>query len=337
MRLALSLARRGLGNTFPNPSVGCVLARPDLAHRIVGRGWTRPGGRPHAEAAALEQAGDLAEGATAYVTLEPCSHHGQTPPCADALIQAGVRRVVVAIEDPDERVAGQGVARLRAAGVAVETGLLADEAKRVNRGYLSRRLKGRPYVTLKLAVSADGNIATRSGDSQWITSEGARREGHALRARNDVILTGAGTVIADDPALTCRLPGLEDRSPHRAVMTGGRALPPDCTLLRTADELPLHLYTGSPAPGDVLGDLAVKGYNAVLIEAGARITAAFLEAGLVDEIVCFRAPKIIGGDGLAAIAALGVDRLADAPHFRLIGHREIDGDVIERFLREQQD
>src|SRR5579862_7078692 len=214
MRGALSLARRGLGNTWPNPAVGCVLVREG---RVVGRGWTQPGGRPHAETEALARAGRAARGATAYVTLEPCCHHGRTPPCADALIAAGLSRVVAAIEDPDPRVAGGGLARLRAAGLDVESGLCAAEAAEINAGFLSRLRLGRPLVTLKLATSLDGRIATASGESRWITGGPARERAHLLRATHDAILVGTDTVIADNPELTCRLPGLAGHSPVRVA------------------------------------------------------------------------------------------------------------------------
>lgn len=337
MRLALSLARRGLGQTHPNPTVGCILVRPDIDGRIVGRGWTQSGGRPHAETEALRRAGDLARGATAYVTLEPCSHTGRTPPCADALIAAGVSRVVAALEDPDDRVSGQGMAKLKAASVEAETGLLAEEAAVINGGYLLRRRAGRPRVTLKLALSIDGRIATRTGHSQWITSPEARAAGHALRARHDAILTGVGTVIADDPALTCRLPGLTDRSPLRVVMVGSRPVPPGCTMMNGQGP-PVRVFGGNgdkrADPQSVLEALSADGINSVLIEAGKGITAAFLTADLVDEIVCFRAPSVIGGDGLAAIDALGVDRLPEAKHFRLVDQRAAGADAVERYRRD---
>ena len=214
MQTTLGLARRGLGAVWPNPAVGCVIVNDG---RVVGRGWTQPGGRPHAETEALRRAGAMARGATAYVSLEPCCHWGQTPPCADALIGAGVRRVVVAIEDPDPRVAGNGVARLRAAGLVVDIGLGAGEAAEVNAGFLTRQRLGRPLVTLKLATSLDGRIATSSGESRWITAAPARERGHKLRAEHDAIMVGTATVLADDPQLTCRLPGLEHRSPVRVV------------------------------------------------------------------------------------------------------------------------
>src|SRR5689334_20006331 len=214
MRAALALARRGLGTVWPNPAVGCVIVSDG---RVVGRGWTQPGGRPHGETEALRRAGEAARRATAYVSLEPCCHWGKTPPCVDALIAAGVRRVVVALEDPDPRVAGRGIARLRDAGVEVETGVCTEEAAEINAGFFCRLRLGRPLVTLKLATSLDGRIATRSGESQWITGPPARERSHLLRATHDAILVGTETVIADDPQLTCRLPGLADRSPVRVA------------------------------------------------------------------------------------------------------------------------
>ncbi|MGI9414580.1 MAG: bifunctional diaminohydroxyphosphoribosylaminopyrimidine deaminase/5-amino-6-(5-phosphoribosylamino)uracil reductase RibD, partial [Hyphomicrobiales bacterium] len=214
MRIALSLGRRNLGHTGENPSVGCVIVAGEGARaHVVGRGWTAPGGRPHAETLALGRAGALAAGATAYVTLEPCAHHGKTPPCAEALADAGIARAVVATGDPDARVAGRGIEQLRAAGITVDACVLADQARRDLAGFLSRIERGRPEVTLKLAVSADGKIAAAPGKTTAITGAQARSRGHLIRAQSDAILVGRGTVVADDPSLTCRLPGMEDRSP----------------------------------------------------------------------------------------------------------------------------
>ncbi len=222
MRHALTLSERALGSVSPNPAVGCVIVRDGI---VVGRGWTQRGGRPHAEVVALRQAGHAAKGATAYVTLEPCAHIGQTPPCANALIEAGVARVVATVEDPDPRVSGRGFAMLRAAEIAVETDVLRDEAAALNAGFFLRITKKRPLVSLKLAVSADGKIARAPGGDQWITGEEARAFGHLMRARNDAILAGIETVLADDPELTCRVPGLEDRSPLRVVLDSKLRLP----------------------------------------------------------------------------------------------------------------
>src|SRR5713226_5495304 len=240
MRAALALARRGLGRVWPNPAVGCVVARDG---RVVGRRWTQPGGRPHAETEALARAGEAAHGATAYVSLEPCSHWGKTPPCADALIAAGLGRVVVALEDPDPRVAGGGVARLRAAGIAVEAGLGAAEAAEINAGFFQRVRLGRPLVTLKLATSLDGRIATASGESRWITGPAARERAHLLRATHDGILVGTDTVLADNPQLTCRLPGLDAHSPVRVVIDRQLRIPLDAHIFAEARQVPTWVVT----------------------------------------------------------------------------------------------
>lgn len=359
MRTALGLARRGLGRTSPNPTVGCVLVRPDLGQRVVGRGWTRPGGRPHAETEALNQAGPLARGAHAYVTLEPCSHTGKTPPCADALIAAGVAAVTVATSDPDPRVNGQGMAKLTEAGVAVRAGLLQAEARAINAGFLSVKERGRPWVTLKTATTLDGAIAAHTGASQWITGPAARARGHLLRAQNDAVITGIGTVKADDPLLTCRLPGLEDRSPIRVVIDAMLETPADGALAGSAGEIPVWVVTGNtadparaaaltaagcdvipvdirhtrPDPAVVLAMLAERGMTRVLVEAGAGVSGAFVEADVVDEISWFRAPAIMGGDGLMAFAAWGLDAPAQAPRFRHVETLSLDDDVLERYLR----
>ena len=264
-RLALRLAARGLGRTWPNPAVGCVVVKDG---RIVGRGWTQPGGRPHAETEALGRAGRQALGATAYVTFEPCAHYGRTPPCTMALIHAGVRRVVVATTDPDRRVDGQGVAQLRQAGVEVELGLLRAEAEALNAGFLLKERARRPLVTLKLATSLDGRIATRSGQSQWLTGQQARARGHWLRATHDAIMVGSGTALADDPALTCRLPGLDARSPVRVVLDGRLRLPPISRLAMTACAAPTWLFTHQAARAEELRRLGVE-----VIEVGGRAGA----------------------------------------------------------------
>jgi len=358
MRAALGLAPRGLGTVWPNPAVGCVIVRQG---RVVGRGWTQPGGRPHAETEALARAGAAARGATAYVTLEPCAHHGETPPCAQALIDAGLGRVVVALEDPDPRVDGGGIRMLREAGIATETGLCGPEAAALNAGFLRRVRDGRPMVTLKAATTLDGRIATRGGDSQWITGEAARAQGHLLRANHDAILIGAGTAMADDPELTCRLAGLEDRSPVRVVLDGRLRLPLTHRLVVGAGEVPTWLFafaagdkarvarrrayveagvevidaeadeSGNPDPYAVLAELARRGITRLLIEGGGRVAATFLAAGLIDEIVWFRAARIIGGDGVPVIAGFGTERLEEAVDAHLVDMRYVGEDVMERY------
>lgn len=356
MNAALGLARRGLGNTSPNPAVGCILAAPHMANRIVGRGWTQPGGRPHAETEAIARAGaagDLARGATAYVTLEPCCHQGKTPPCTDAIIAAGIKRVVIATEDPDPRVAGKGIAALKEAGLDVEIGLLREEANCINAGFNKRISANRPHITLKTATSLDGRIATHSGHSQWITGELARNFGHALRARNDAVVTGMGTVRADNPSLNCRLPGLGDASPVRVVLDPRGETPDDSNLITTASQTPTWIITGRDArsswndgvsvfqldlddtgrlePVAVSALLAGQGINRVLLEAGAKLNASFLAAGLVDEIHWFRAPTIIGGDGYSGIEGVCVDQVADALAFRHTGSVSLGADRLETY------
>ena len=360
MRSALGLARRALGVAWPNPAVGCVIVKDGA---VTGRGWTQPGGRPHAETEALGRAGGGARGATAYVSLEPCAHEGETPPCADALVAAGLGRVVVGLGDPDPRVDGGGVARLRAAGIEVVTGVCADEAAEIAAGFVMRIARGRPLVTLKLATTLDGRIATRTGASQWITGETARRFAHGLRARHDAVLVGAGTAFADDPSLTCRLPGLERRAPVRVFVDGAKTLPVGHDLIAGAKARPTWLLAakGSSAArrrqdygghgvdvvevaaddggvdlADGLGALARRGITRLLVEGGGGIAAALLRRGLVDRLVWFRAAKVIGGDGLAAVAPLGVEILDGAAKFQKISMRAAGADVMETYVRAEQ-
>ncbi|ACI98744.1 bifunctional diaminohydroxyphosphoribosylaminopyrimidine deaminase/5-amino-6-(5-phosphoribosylamino)uracil reductase RibD [Rhodospirillum centenum] len=358
MRAALTLAARGLGRVWPNPSVGCVLVREG---RVVGRGVTGAGGRPHGETEALRQAGEQARGATAYVSLEPCNHHGRTPPCTEALMAAGVARVVVACEDPDPRVSGGGLARLRAAGLEVASGLLEAEAQELNAGFFLRIREGRPLVTLKLATSLDGRIATRTGESRWITGPVARAWGHGLRASHDAILVGIGTALADDPELTCRLPGMADRSPVRIVLDSRLRLPLTSRLVRTADRTPVWLITRpdaaeparmaafadcgvdlipvEPGPGgeiplpQALRTLAARGITRVLAEGGARLAASLLRDGLADRLEWFRAGLLLGGDALPAAVGFGADRLADAPRYERIAVRPAGEDLLESYRR----
>ncbi|EWY39186.1 5-amino-6-(5-phosphoribosylamino)uracil reductase [Skermanella stibiiresistens SB22] len=357
MRAAIALARRGLGTVAPNPSVGCVITRDGV---VVGRGWTQPGGRPHGETEALLRAGDAARGATVYVSLEPCNHWGKTPPCTEALLEAGVGRVVVACEDPDPRVSGSGIRRLRDGGVQVDVGLCADEAAELNEGFFHRIRNGRPLVTLKLATSLDGRIALRTGESQWITGPIARSWGHGLRARYDAIMIGLNTALADDPELTCRLPGLGGRSPLRVVVDSRLRLPLTSKLVRGArttptlvfalqgvDPMRLRAFTdcgvevvtlAPDASGvlDVAGTLkalAARGTTRLLVEGGARLSASLMQQRLVDRLEWFRAPRLIGGDGLPGIVGFGVDLLEDTADFVRVGVRRAGEDVMESYRR----
>lgn len=357
MRAALALARRGLGRTWPNPSVGCVIVKDGM---VVGRGWTQPGGRPHAETEALARAGRSAKGANVYVTLEPCCHHGKTAPCTDALIAAGIRRAVVAVEDPDPRVAGNGIAALRAAGIAVELGLCADEAREINAGFMSSITRGRPLVTLKLATSLDGRLAVASGESRWITGELARARSHLLRATHDAVMVGSGTVVADDPELTCRLPGLSDRNPVRVIIDGGMRVPLTARIVADARQMPTwfvvrHGIAGerrtalassgvevidvpSTAAGETdlaaaLVALAGRGITRILVEGGARLAATLVRGDMVDRIAWFRAPSLIGGDGRAALDAIGVAAPGEALRFIRVSAEAIGDDMLETLER----
>jgi diaminohydroxyphosphoribosylaminopyrimidine deaminase/5-amino-6-(5-phosphoribosylamino)uracil reductase len=357
MRAALALARRGLGNAWPNPAVGCVLVKEG---RVIGRGWTQPGGRPHAETEALRRAGDAARGATAYVTLEPCSHHGRTPPCCEALAEAGITRVVMAMRDPDPRVNGRGLAMLRGAGIAVEEGLLEAEARALNAGFFRRIQAGMPVVTLKLASTLDGRIATASGESRWITGEAARREVHALRARHDAILVGSGTVLADDPDLTCRIPGMERVPMLRVVADARLRTPPSARLVQSAGVAPVLVITapGHPpaaqapfmeagadmvtVPAHAVGVLDLpsllralgrRGVTRVLAEGGAGLAAALLRQGLVDRLAWFHAPAVMGGDGHPALEGLRLAALSAMPRFRRVALRALGDDMLSEFER----
>jgi diaminohydroxyphosphoribosylaminopyrimidine deaminase / 5-amino-6-(5-phosphoribosylamino)uracil reductase len=352
MRHALRLAERSLGSVAPNPAVGCIIVAAD--GRIVGRGCTQDGGRPHAETVALEMAGASARGATAYVTLEPCSHHGQTPPCADALVKAGVARVVAAAGDPDPRVNGGGIARLREAGIAVDVGVLGNDAADLNRGFFLRTMVERPLVTLKIAQSLDGRTTAASGESRWITGEESRRYGHLLRARHDAILVGIETALADDPELTCRIPGLEARSPMRVVLDSRLRLNEWSKLAQTARDVPTLVFTskatggplaacgveiiqvqrdarGRPEIAAVLQELAKRGVTRLLVEGGASVHASFLDRGFADRLEVFGAPAALGGAGRPAIDALAALSLDEAPRFRRIRHRSLGADVLESF------
>ncbi len=315
MGAAIALGERGRGNTAPNPNVGCVIVKDEA---IVGRGWTQPGGRPHAEAMALAEAGPAALGATLYVTLEPCRHRsGRGPACAELAAEAGVARVVAALQDPDPRMAGGGFERLRAAGIEVETGPGADGAARSMAGFLTRMRLGRPLITLKLAMSLDGKIALPSGESRWITGEDARAHVHLERARSDMILVGRGTYERDRPKLDVRLPGLEERSPRRALLTRGEAV---------------EGWARLGAPEEVSG---LTDVNDLLIEGGSATASAFLAADLVDRMLIYRAPILIG-DGKSSVGYIGLTDLADAHRrWSLADSRMLGIDRLEVYERER--
>ena len=317
MDIALRLGRRALGTTSENPNVGCVIVKDT---RLVGVGWTQPGGRPHAETEALKMAGDKARGATAYVTLEPCAHHGQTGPCAEALVAAGIARVVSAIEDPDPRVSGGGHAILQRAGVACAFGLGAEEARRDMAGFLTRIQKKRPQVILKMAFSADGKIAAAPGRRTAISGPEAKSYVHLLRAQSNAILVGMGTVRADDPELTCRLPGLRNRSPQPFVMSRHGNLPPESHLAKRGAEV----LRGTPV--QVVEDLNLRGINRLMIEGGARVARSFLEAGLVDEFHLIRAALTLGPDGVDGLAGLPLDQALQP--FQVLKQEKLGSDLL---------
>lgn len=364
MQLALTLGRRGLGRTWPNPAVGAVVVRDGV---ILGRGWTQPGGRPHAEPEALRRAGAAARGATLYVTLEPCSHFGKSPPCADAIIAAGISRVVSAIEDPNPEVAGKGHARLRAAGITVDVGLCAEEAARDHAGHFRRVRDGRPHVILKLAVSADDKIGGAGGRPVAITGEAARTRVHLLRAQSDAILVGIGTVLADDPQLTCRLPGMAARSPVRVVLDRALRIPGNSRLVHSARETPLWVVASELAEAPaaarlgaagaqvirvpptaaperdrqgldlkaVLHSLSGKGITRLMVEGGSRVASSFVAADLVDEVWLFRGPEAIGAAGVAALEALELTEITQSPRLKLRASEALGQDTLTIYERSQ--
>jgi diaminohydroxyphosphoribosylaminopyrimidine deaminase/5-amino-6-(5-phosphoribosylamino)uracil reductase len=343
MDYAARLGQRALGTTAENPPVGCVIVKDG---RIVGLGWTQPGGRPHAETEGLAMAGEAARGATAFVTLEPCAHHGRTGPCADALVGAGIARVVTAFEDPDPRTAGKGLAILRAAGIEVETGIGAHAARGALAGFLNRIVKKRPQVILKLALSADGKIAEGKGKRTTITGPLAQARVHLLRAQCDAVLVGLSTVLADDPELTVRLPGLEDRSPIRIIADTRLSIPSHVKLVKTARQIPVWLLAtraGSVGDGiividcrqgkdgwvdmrDALKRLAQRGINRLLVEGGAHIARSFLEANLVQRVELYRAPIELGGQGVDAFAGLDWRRVSR--RFRVVSEERLGADTL---------
>ena len=317
MDVALRLGRRALGTTAENPNVGCVIVRDG---RLVGAGWTQAGGRPHAETEALRMAGEKAREATAYVTLEPCAHHGRTGPCAEALVAAGITRVVTAIEDPDPRVSGGGHAILQRSGIVCESGLKAEEARHDMAGFLTRIQKKRPQVILKMAFSADGKIAAGLGKRTAISGPEAGARVHLLRAQCNAILVGMGTVRADDPELTCRLPGLHSRSPRPFVMSRHGRLPPTSHLAKRGAEV----LRGTPA--QVVAELALRGINRLMVEGGARVAASFLEAGLVDEFHLIRSGLTLGPDGVDGLAGLSLDQALQP--FAVLEQEKLGSDLL---------
>jgi diaminohydroxyphosphoribosylaminopyrimidine deaminase/5-amino-6-(5-phosphoribosylamino)uracil reductase len=356
MALALTLGRRGLGRCWPNPAVGAVIVKDGV---IVGRGWTQPGGRPHAEVEALRRAGEAARGATLYVTLEPCSHFGKSPPCADAVIAAGIARVVSAVEDPNPEVAGQGHARLRGAGIVVDVGFGAADAARDHAGHFRRVRDKRPHVILKLAVSSDDRIAAAGHRPVAITADATRLRVHLLRAQCDAILVGIGTVLADDPLLTTRLSGMEAQSPVRVVLDRALRIPGSSRLVHSARETPLWVMTSnlSEAPAAmklgaagaqvirvaaaqpgldlqaVLHALAEKGITRLLVEGGSRVASSFVAADLVDEAWLLRGPGAIGAGGVAALDALPLSAITQSPQFKVHASESLQDDTLTIYER----
>jgi len=351
MSHALALAARGLGRTWPNPAVGCVIVKEG---RILGRGWTQPGGRPHAERMALDQAGQGARGATAYVTLEPCAHHGKTPPCAEALVAAGITRVVTAQTDPDPRVSGRGHALLRAGGLTVTEGICEARARQLQAGFLKRITQGLPFVTLKLAATLDGRIATATGESRWITGAEARRRVHLMRMTHDAVLTSSATALTDDPDLTARDMGAAHQ-PLRLLLDARLRVPATSRLGQTATDHPVWLLHRPDAPGqsawaatgarliaapadgphlaltETFRLLAAEGLTRILIESGGQLAAALIRARLVDELALFQAGCLIGADGTPVLGPLGLDALKDAPRPKLIEATTCGPDTLTRW------
>jgi diaminohydroxyphosphoribosylaminopyrimidine deaminase/5-amino-6-(5-phosphoribosylamino)uracil reductase len=348
MALALSMGQRGLGQTWPNPSVGCVIVKNN---RVLGRGHTQQGGRPHAEVMALRQTGDTAKGATAYVTLEPCSHTGQTPPCASALINAGLSRVVIATTDPDMRVAGRGIQMLRDANIEITMDVLKSDADIAHAGFFSRVTRNKPFITLKLAISLDGRIATHTGDSQWITGDQSRRFVHYLRATHDAVMVGRGTVDAGDPTLNVRGFGHKQRQPVRVILDSNMNSAPSGNLAKTADNTPVwfcHTQHADFGPWantgaisipcdttdsrvditDAMSQLANAGLTRIFCEGGGTLGGSLINAGLVDQLIIMQAGVAIGSDGKPSLGNMGNSVLANAPRFQLNDLRQLGDDTI---------
>lgn len=354
MQLALALGRRNLGRTWPNPAVGAVIAKDGI---ILARGWTQQGGRPHAETEALRRAKKAAQGATMYVTLEPCSHQGKTPPCADAIARAGIARVVSALEDPNPEVAGQGHARLREKGIVVDVGLKAEEARRAHLGHLTRITQDRPHVTLKLAISSDGKAGLAGRKQAAITGDAARERVFQMRAASDAILVGIGTVLADDPQLTCRLPGMFGRSPVRVVLDAQLRVPLSTSVVATVRETPTWIFASPGASSiaeeilqqkgckvfrvdesggqldvrQVMKMLAEQGISRLMIEGGPTVAASFVSAELVDDAFLFRGQKSIGTSGIDPLEGMPLDALTGS--LTPFGIERLGSDTIEGFVR----
>lgn len=360
MRGALSLARRALGRAWPNPAVGALIVRPDGPCEIIARGWTGRGGRPHAEQVAIQHAAERAKGATLYVTLEPCAHHGKTPPCTNAVIAAGIRRVVCSVGDPDPRTTGAGFARLRQAGIDVSEGILAGAGARIAQGHILRVTRNRPLVQLKLAVGSDGKISPGDGKPVWVTGEDARNHGHLLRARADAILVGRGTVQADDPALTCRLPGMLGASPVKVVLDTHLKLEPQqyrifnhadapCWVVAGAQVNPTRAktYAGTeieilrcategadwmPVEA-VLRSLAERGITRLLVEGGPTVSSSFWRAGVVDEIYIYQGTRTAGPKALDALSGMGLHEITDSPDYAVSETRILGSDRLTIYCR----
>jgi diaminohydroxyphosphoribosylaminopyrimidine deaminase/5-amino-6-(5-phosphoribosylamino)uracil reductase len=360
MAAANHYGRRNLGQTFPNPAVGALIVRFDNGQPIVvARGATAQGGRPHAETEALALAGDAARGATTYVTLEPCAHHGKTPPCANAIISAGIARAVIAVEDPNPEVKGKGTALLRAAGIEVTVGVGAREALMTHAGHLRRMTDGRPHLILKIAVSSDGKTGLAGRKPAEISCDTSRAEAHMMRATADAIMVGSGTVISDDPQLNCRLPGMEDRSPIRIVLDGNLRIPMNSKLVRTARQVPLWVMTTDDAPAEAerkllaegvfvlrtpakggrldfeasLRRLGERGITRVLVEGGPMLSAHLLRSGLVDEAVVVTSNKVLGPDAIDALEGEPLAALTQSPHLELVERRMSGADKLDRYFR----
>ena len=349
MRYALQLGRRNLGQTWPNPSVGCVIVKNN---RLIATGCTQAHGRPHAEVVALKKAGDAAKGAIAYITLEPCAHFGRTPPCTDALIEANISRVVYAVDDPDPRVCNQGAMRLKKAGVDVTSGILREEAHDAHSGFFMRVQHGRPKVTLKLATSLDGKIATHNGESKWITKPLARKYVHFIRAEHDAILVGRGTAEADNPKLDVRLSDYKGKQPFAILADSQLSLAPSSHLYKMAEKRGLWVFHNKKeiddkpsvtfikcdmSPNAMLLALGERGITRLLLEGGGRIAASFLESDKVDEILLFQSGRVLGASGRPSIGALFYDKLRDFPQFTLKNEQKFEDDILLTYQRQSEE